>query len=143
MEQDYVRLANPIAPDKRVMRRNLLNSVMNVVKNNERRVDSLALFEVGPVFISATDLPLEPRRLAMAMCGNRYQSSWDGQKSQPVDFYDLKGIIEALMQALHIQVNFVPASNTVYHPGKCAEVRSGEAILGTFRGITPAGATEL
>lgn len=136
-EQDYVRLANPIAPDKRVLRRSLLNSVMNVVKNNERRVDSLALFEVGPVFISATDLPIEPRRLAMAMCGNRDHSSWDDQKSQPMDFYDLKGIIEALMQALHIPVNFEPASNTSYHPGKCAQVRSGEAILGSFGELHP------
>ncbi len=136
-EQDYVRLANPITPDKRVLRRSLLNSVLNVIKNNERLAESLALFELGPVFIPAVDLPLEPRRLTMAMCGYKDQSNWDGQKSQPVDFYDLKGVIEALMEALHIPVNFVPSSSPSYHPGKCALVRSGEAILGTFGELHP------
>jgi phenylalanyl-tRNA synthetase beta chain len=47
----YVKLANPIAPEKRVLRRSLLSSVLNVVERNARLRDSLALFEIGSVYI--------------------------------------------------------------------------------------------
>jgi len=135
---EYVRLANAIAPEKRVLRRSLLSSVLNVVERNARLADSLAMFEVGGVFLpSGQALPLEPRKLAIAMTGKRYAPAWDSRQDAQVDFYDLKGLIEGLMDALHIAVTFAPAQNPSFHPGKCAQVLAGEQVLGVFGELHP------
>ena len=53
---DYIELANPITPEKRVMRRSLLASVLGTLERNMRLRERLELFEIGPVFL--------PRRAA-------------------------------------------------------------------------------
>lgn len=129
-EIEYVKLANAIAPEKRVLRRSLLSSVLNVVERNARLRESLAMFEIGSVYIpspstgsgQAANLPLEPRRLAFAITGRRYESAWDSKVGVKLDFYDLKGILEALIDALHLDVTYVPAEHPSFHPGKCAAV---------------------
>lgn len=137
-QAEYVKLANPIAPEKRVMRRSLLASVLNVIERNARLSDSLAMFEIGPVFVpQANDLPLEPRRLAIGLSGRRYEQAWDTKANTRLDFYDLKGIIEALMQALHLDVTYAPAEHVSFHPGKCAAVSMGNTALGVFGELHP------
>jgi phenylalanyl-tRNA synthetase beta chain len=133
----YVKLANPIAPEKRVLRRSLLSSVLNVVERNARLRETLALFEVGPVYIPKEGLPDEPRRLAFAITGKRYESAWDVKVGVRLDFYDIKGIIEALMGALHLDVTYVPAEHPSFHPGKCASVLLNGTPLGVFGELHP------
>jgi phenylalanyl-tRNA synthetase beta chain len=137
----YVKLANPIAPEKRVLRRSLLASVLNVIERNARLAESLALFEVGSVFVpnpsDISALPAEPRRLAFALTGKRYESAWDTKLGVKVDFYDLKGVVEALMDALHIDVTYAPAEHPSFHPGKCAAVVVNGASLGVFGELHP------
>jgi phenylalanyl-tRNA synthetase beta chain len=135
---EYVKLANPIAPEKRVMRRSVLASVLNVVERNGRLSDSLAVFEIGPVFIpQGNDLPLEPRHLAIALSGRRYTQAWDTKIGVKMDFYDLKGMIEALMTSLHLSVSYIPASHPAFHPGKCASVLLGTTLMGVFGELHP------
>ncbi len=146
---EYVRIANPIAPEKRVMRRSLLASVLNVVERNARLSDELAMFEIGPVFIpqssdastdSERNLPLEQRRLAIGLSGRRYEQAWDTKADARLDFYDLKGMVEALMEALHIEVTYTPAEHPSFHPGKCATVSLGDGerrALGVFGELHP------
>jgi phenylalanyl-tRNA synthetase beta chain len=135
---EYVRLANPITPEKRVMRRSVMASVLNVIEHNARLSDSLAMFEIGPVFIpQGNDLPLEPRRLSIALSGRRYAQAWDTKLGVKMDFYDLKGIIEALIAALHLQVSYAPAEHPSFHPGKCASVLLGSKPLGVFGELHP------
>lgn len=135
---EYVKLANPIAPEKRVLRRSLLSSVLNVVERNARLAESLSMFEVGGVFLpSGQALPLEPRKLAIAMTGKRYTPAWDSHPAGQVDFFDLKGLMEALMDALHVVVTFAPTLHPSFHPGKCAQVLAGEQVLGVFGELHP------
>ena len=135
---EYVKLANPIAPEKRVMRRSLLSSVLTVIERNARLNDSLAMFEVGAVYIpKANDLPLEPRRLAIALTGKRYESAWDVKNAPRFDFYDLKGIIEGLVDALHLAVTYAPAEHPSFHPGKSAAILLNGASLGVFGELHP------
>jgi phenylalanyl-tRNA synthetase beta chain len=46
-------LQNPIAPDRRVMRRSLLAALLEVAERNIRLRERLALFEIGPVLFPA------------------------------------------------------------------------------------------
>jgi len=136
---EYVRLVNPIAPEYAVMRRSVLASVLEVVEHNVRLRENLAFFEIGQVFSPQGEgLPLEPRRLAFAITGRRYESAWDSKLGVKVDFYDLKGIVEALMSALHLGISYAPAEHPSFHPGKCAAVMLGEVPLGVFGELHPA-----
>ena len=50
-ETPYVRLLNPITPERNAMRRSLLSSVMEIAERNIRLSERLALFELGQVFL--------------------------------------------------------------------------------------------
>jgi len=137
-EIEYVRVANPITPEKRVLRRSLLASVLNVVERNARLRDSLAFFEIGSVFVPKSgELPEEPRRLAIALSGRRYESAWDAKVGVKLDYYDLKGLLEALMETLHLEVTYAPAEHPSFHPGKCAALLLGTTPLGAFGELHP------
>jgi phenylalanyl-tRNA synthetase beta chain len=137
-ELDYVKLANPIAPEKRVMRRSVLASALNIIEKNARLADTLTFFEIGSVYVpNGADLPHEPRRLSIAISGKRYESAWDVKAGAKLDFYDLKGIIESLMSALHLNVIYAPAEHPAFHPGKCAAVVAGDKPLGVFGELHP------
>lgn len=140
-EQDYVRLKNPMSQDRSVMRRSLLSPVLETLERNIRLRDHLAIFEIGPVFIpiGAGNLPQEPKRLAIAMSGLRLRPAWDQAAKTNLDFFDLKGIIEAMLEKLHISgVRFIPAEHPSFHPGKCAEVRMENGLLlGVFGELHP------
>ncbi len=146
---EYVRLKNPMTPDRVVMRRSLLSSVLDTLERNTRLRDLLELFEIGPVFLpgKAGDLPAEPRRLAIAMSGLRQEPGWDQQAKNNLDFYDLKGVIEAMLEMLHVaglsneNVRYEPAENPTFHPGKAAAVivsqPDGDRAIGVFGELHP------
>ncbi|MBN1303659.1 MAG: phenylalanine--tRNA ligase subunit beta [Anaerolineales bacterium] len=136
---EYVRLANPIAPEKSVMRRSLLGSVLDVVARNIRLCETLTLFEIGSVYEPRESaLPDEPHKLAIVMTGKRDAQSWDSKSNQLVDFYDLKGRVELLLAGLRLQnVEYSPVEHPSFHPGKCADVLVEGQLLGTIGELHP------
>src|SRR5574341_220034 len=139
----YVHIANPIAPEKSVLRRSLLASVLDALEHNSRLSESLAFFEVGPVFEpeadAASKLPREPWKLAIAMTGLRQPTSWDAKTAPSLDFYDLKGRIELLLSGLRYpDFSFAPIDSVAYlHPGKAAEVKVNGQRVGVFGELHP------
>lgn len=136
----YIRLKNPMTSDRSVMRRSLLSSVLDTLERNIRLRDRLAIFEIGPVFLPNGDgeLPNEPLRLAIVMNGLRHRPTWDQAQKAALDFFDLKGVIEALLEALHVGgVSYEPATHPTFHPGKCAQVSVGDTVLGVFGELHP------
>lgn len=137
---EYVRLVNPIAPDRCVMRRSLLASVLEAVEKNHRLRQRLALFEIGPVFLPqpGKELPFEQPLLAIALTGTRNPITWDQATSPSLDFFDLKGIIEAILETFHIEnVIFEPTASEVYHPGKSARIMANGVQLGELGELHP------
>lgn len=136
---EYVALANPIAPERRVMRRSLLASLLENVEKNAR-AESIAMFEIGSVFEPVkNELPKEPRKLAIAMTGLRTQSAWDVKDSASFDFYDMKGRLEFLLSGLRLSgISYTPTDSTSYlHPGKAAEVKVNGQTVGVFGELHP------
>jgi phenylalanyl-tRNA synthetase beta chain len=137
---EYVRIANPIAPERSVMRRSLLASVLDALERNIRWSESLAFFEIGPVFEPVeNDLPNEPRKLAIAMTGRRESSAWDVKDSPALDFFDMKGRIELLLSGLRLTDIVYSANDSVkyLHPGKAADVRVSGRLVGAFGELHP------
>jgi phenylalanyl-tRNA synthetase beta chain len=149
---EYVRIANPITPERNVLRRSLLASVLEAAEKNVR-AESLSLFEIGAIFLPhKNELPDEPRKLAIVMTGRRIASAWDVKDSPAYDFYDMKGRIELLLAGLQLSnVSYAPPAalsgvtsearnvveGQVYHPGKCAEIKVGDKVVGQFGEIHP------
>ncbi len=129
--REYVRLVNPISQDRRVLRTELLPGILEVAEANARFVERQALFEIGPVFWPREGelLPAEPKRLALLLTGPREEPFWAGSDRESMDFYDLKGRLEALFRALKMEVTFEPGEHPALHPGKRARILlQGEAI---------------
>ena len=136
---EYVVLANPIAPERSVMRRSLLASALESIEKNARAA-SISLFELGPVFEPVkNDLPNEPRKLVLVMTGLRQTLSWDVSDSPNVDFYDMKGRIELLLSGLrYTGIDYAPTDSVPYlHPGKAAEVKVDSKVVGVFGELHP------
>jgi phenylalanyl-tRNA synthetase beta chain len=136
----YVRLANPISSDRVVMRRSLLASLLEVVERNARLRERIAVFEIGPVYLSdpEAELPQEPLMLALALTGPRALPSWQPADTAWMDFYDLKGVVEVALVGLHLtSVSFEPAQDPTFHPGKCARVLIGGRSIGIMGELSP------
>ena len=131
-----IKLLNPIASQLSVMRSSLLGSLLQVVKFNlDRKAQRVRVFELGRVFlrdasVQNTDTTVQgfdqPMRVAGMACGPAEQLQW-GRKDQAVDFYDIKGDVEALLAPL--RPTFEAAEHPAMHPGRCARVLlDGKAI---------------
>ncbi len=139
-DRPYVSLANPYSPERAVMRKSLMASVLEVVEQNSRVRERIAVFEIGPIFLTSEESPLpdELPRLVIAMTGPRQLRAWQGGESSPVDFYDVKGVLESLWDGLHLEsIHYQPHQHPVFHGGTCARVLSGERQIGVFGELHP------
>lgn len=140
---DHVTLVNPLSPERSVLRRTLLPGLLEVAARNLQATDSVALFELGFVYLAKGDeLPDEPRRVAVVLCGRRGVPAWDdplGEKPKAFDFFDLKGVVESLASSLHLRnVTFEPTRDVPHlHPGKAAAVKLNGTVVGTLGELHP------
>lgn len=125
-----IRLLNPIASHLAVMRSSLIGSLLQVAKFNlDRKTASGRVFEIGRVFlrdasVSNSDTTVEgfaqPPRAAGLAWGLADRQQW-GLAARPVDFFDVKGDVEALLAPR--AVVFEPIStHPALHPGRAARV---------------------
>ncbi len=137
--ENHVRIANPIAPERSVLRRSLLTSVLEVAEKNAK-AESIAMFEVGSVFEPVkNDLPNEPRKLAIVLTGARIGSAWDVKNPPAFDFFDMKGRVGLLLAGLRFaDIVYAEAGGTSHlHPGKSAEVKVNGEVVGVFGELHP------
>ncbi len=131
-----IRLLNPIASQMSVMRSSLMGSLLQVVKFNiDRKAERVRVFELGRVFlrdenVQDTDATVkgfhQPMRVAAMAWGPAEPTGWGG-KSRPVDFFDVKADLQALLQPL--TPTFVAAEHPALHPGRSAQVLlNGQAV---------------
>ena len=139
-DRPYIRLANPISSDRVVMRHSLLASVFEVVERNSRVRERISIFEIGPVYLADENggLPEEPLHLVIALTGPRALPTWQGSDMEPMDFYDLKGLVDALLTGLLLEkVHYEPVEDLSFHPRKCARIMLGEQLLGVLGEVHP------
>lgn len=139
-----IKLLNPIASQMSVMRSSLLGSLLQVLKFNlDRKAPRVNVFELGRVFlrdaqVQNTDTTVagfnQPMRVAGLAYGSRAAVNWS-QGDKAVDFFDIKGDVEALLAPL--QAVFAPASHPAMHPGRCASVSVGGKAIGFVGELHP------
>ncbi len=139
-DADYVEIANPIAPEKSVLRKSILTGLLEAARANARFRDRQQLFEIGSIYLSCAGqaLPDEPRRLGLLLTGRREAETWANSVAAAFDFFDLKGVVEALLDGLHIEGATVrQAQHPSYHPGRCAELVIDGRVVGIFGELHP------
>ena len=124
-------ISNPLGEDYSIMRTTTIPDMLEVIaRNYNRRVESVRLFELSHVYLPET-LPLEklPYEKPVFTLGG-YGS---------MDFYDLKGIVEELLDSLGIDdYEFEPeAENPVFHPGRAARLIIDGLVSGVIGEVHP------
>ncbi len=137
-----VRVQNPLTEDQSVMRTSLVPSLLRTVSRNmARRNLDLRLFETGTVFIDQGEgkQPHEEKRVACVITGRRMPPGWAWPDEQ-CDFFDLKGIMEELLESLGIRYTVKPGTSNApfYLKGSDITIECDSEILGTAGQITPA-----
>ena len=139
-----LKLLNPIASQMSVMRTSLLGSLLQVVKFNlDRKADRVRVFELGRVFlrdamVKDSDTTVEglsqPMRVSAVAYGPLSATAWGG-KVRNVDFFDVKGEVEALLAPA--QPVFESAEHPAMHPGRCAQVSLYGKVIGHLGELHP------
>jgi phenylalanyl-tRNA synthetase beta chain len=134
-----VALANPISADLAVMRTSLLPGLMAaLVHNTSRQQSRVRLFESGLRFVPAADGLQQVAGIAGVITGRRATESWSEQ-GDSVDFYDIKGDLEALLALTGAadEFRFEADTRDGLHPGQTAALWRGDRRVGLLGGLHP------
>jgi phenylalanyl-tRNA synthetase beta chain len=140
-----VKLLNPIASQLSVMRTTLFGSLISVLRHNlNRRADRIRVFEAGRVFlhdpaIKAGELAIEgfdqPKMIGGLAYGPAFEEQWGAKPSRTVDFFDVKGDVEALFAP--VVPRFVKAEHPALHPGRSARIEIDGRSVGWIGDLHP------
>jgi phenylalanyl-tRNA synthetase beta chain len=136
-----VPLKNPLNVDQTVLRTTTIPGLLrSVILNKSNRAKDIRLFEIGKVFVrtdSSVPLPDEKTQISGVITGSRTEMGWT-HRQEPVDFYDVKGIIENIFQTLGIVYEFRQTTDIPFlHPGEAATIHAGDGAIGFVGKLHP------
>ncbi|MCE5387418.1 MAG: phenylalanine--tRNA ligase subunit beta [Acidithiobacillus sp.] len=118
-----IKLQNALSTELSVMRTGLWPGLLQALQfNRNRQQERIRIFELGRVFADGE----QRLQLAGALTGTLYREEW-GSTKKPVDFFDLKGDVEALLSLWNGDWRFVRVNDPAFHPGQAAAmIRAGK-----------------
>lgn len=130
-----VILSNPIIEEASRMRPTLLPGLLNSIRRNlNHGIRDISLFETGRVFASGEpgELPVERDALAIVASGGLIEAN-RAQASRELDLFDLKGTLEAAVEAINLPpLTFEAAAVKHLQAGQTASVRINETRIGSI-----------
>ena len=145
-EEAPVALQNPLSTDMSVLRTGLFPGLLqNIGRAKRHQAESAALFEVGRSYFPRADggkpgapPALERLEVAGALWGLRSGKRTWMAAAEPYDFFDAKGVVASLLEALKAkEVRFEPSEVACFHPRASACVWAGDIRLGSLGEIHP------
>ncbi|VAW91859.1 Phenylalanyl-tRNA synthetase beta chain [hydrothermal vent metagenome] len=139
-ELSSIKLANPISEDMAVMRTTLWTGLVQAVQYNLHRQQSrIKLFEYGLKFVMQAAELQQIESFAGVVVGSQMDEQW-AEKLNDVDFYDVKGDVERLLERAGIAQDFTYESSTHFalHPGQTAQIKRDGKHCGWIGAIHPA-----
>ena len=140
--EETTKLLMPMSEERSTLRQSLIPHLVEAAAYNvARQAESVALYEIGSVFLGQTaeELPFEEEHLALVLTGKWTDNTWQGEKKN-VDFFVAKGIIEALFAKLGLteRVSYVKTTIDGLHPGRTAHVLLDGEVVGLIGQLHPA-----
>lgn len=135
------RLDNPLSEEQSLLRPSLLPNLVDAgLGALKRRQPGVAFFELGRVYGRKDAALAEGERIAVLLMGQAAARQWN-QAERDWDYYDLKGLAEALAQGLGVSFRVAAAKEAEVpawaHPGRCARLSLG-GLVGTLAALHPA-----
>jgi phenylalanyl-tRNA synthetase beta chain len=133
-----VLIANPLSQEQTALRTSLLPALLqNALLNFHRQNPGVQFFENGRIFYQNHEGRHESRRIALLAGGDVRAAHWR-QKKKKADYYDVSGVVEALLKALHISnYQAMPSRAAAFHPKRCCNLLVGSKSLGWVGEIHP------
>ncbi len=137
-----LNLANPISESLGQMRLSLWTGLLGAARHNlNRQAKRVRLFETGLRFLSEIDargLPVQVPTLAGIACGSAYAMQW-AMDSRAIDFYDVKGDVEAVLAAAGVagSISFARGEHDALHPGQTAAILLAGVPIGLVGVLHP------
>jgi phenylalanyl-tRNA synthetase beta chain len=148
-----LRMANPLNAEEPQLATTLLPGILRALGRNVGRANpDVALFEHSLVFLPTGNeaapilgvdrrptedewaaiqkaIPPQPMHLAVALTGRRELEGWWG-KGREASWADAIAAVRDAATALGVTLDVAAASVAPWHPGRCAELRIGEIVIG-------------
>lgn len=136
-----VPILNPITEEFPVMRTTLISSMLDTAARNlAQKNHDLWLFEAGAVYepkaLPITELPVEKYHVSGFMMGKTTDLQW-AQPQRDTDFYDVKGVLEAVLKELRIEATIERSKETYLHPGVSAQYVVDGTVIATLGEVHP------
>lgn len=141
-KEETTKLLMPMSEERSTLRQSLIPHLLQAAGyNRARQTDSVALYEIGSVFLGKTGegLPLEEEHVAFVITGKWVDDAWLGDKRN-VDFFAAKGIVEGLIEKLGLteRVSYKKGTMDGLHPGQTADILLDGERIGFIGGLHPA-----
>ena len=129
-KSELVRISNPISEDISCLRPSLAHSLIsNLAYNLSVGNKNVKLFECGKVFMKQDDpneeLPIEKSMVGVIALSEKF------------DFFNMKGVIENLLNKTALTYVLKRSTETYLHPGVSADIYNGEVKVGSFGKLHP------
>ena len=129
-----VVLGNPLSQEASALRSTTVPSMLHALGwNLDRGQNNLRLFEMGRTYSPRPEgLADERRVLTLGLSGYRHAGSVHASP-RPVDFFDLKGDLEALAEVFDLPAwRWEAAASPHYEPGQSGRFVAGECVVAVF-----------
>jgi phenylalanyl-tRNA synthetase beta chain len=133
-----VALENPLSEEAPLLRNSLMPGMLNMLAwNFNRGASDLRLFEMGNVFGIQGDRVVEEKHACFAATGMADDSGIE-QKPRALNFFDLKGAAEAILDIFETKsLRFDAPAASHYHPGRSAKVVLNGKLVGELGQLHP------
>jgi len=137
-KNEAIHVLHPSSVDQSILRTSLLPGLLQAVKHNfDRQNTNISAFEIGRVHFKDGEQFRERTAAALVMTGKRSPHYYEG-KGADVDFFDLKGILENILEGFGVtSPSFSFSSLKSFHPGKQATLHIGSVRIGVLGEVHP------
>lgn len=138
LRSNPLAVVNPVAAQHRYLRTSLRGDLLrNYAANRSHEEGPLRLFEIGVEYLpNEADLPHE-HPVACFVLGGPREGRWARAAGDALDFFDLKGALEAMGHHLRVDVSFEAAEEFGLLPGHVAAIRAGGEKVGIIGQVHP------
>lgn len=153
--RDALRLVNPLSDEQPLLRTTLLTGLLVALRRNVGRgLVDVALYETGPVYrpvaerpdeaprppvdrrpspeelaLAESVLPEQPEHVAVVLCGDREPRGWWGA-GRAAGWADAVEAMRTVAGAGGVTLDVRQGERAPWHPGRCAELRLGDRVVG-------------
>jgi len=134
-----ISLLHPMSEERKFLRRNIVSSLVDVLKyNNARKIENLAIYEIGKRYFYEGEQTCEDWCVSGALQGEQSTNLWKTSTNK-VDFYYVKGILDLLFEKLNIKVTYTPLNVACpeLHPGRSALINYNDKVIGFIGELHP------